>query len=183
MQRKFILGDEWLYYKLYCGKRTADSVLVEVIKPLTKRLLANNSITKWFFIRFADPDPHIRLRFHCEDVSKIGEVIEEVKKAVQYYVDNDIIWKIQADTYQREIERYGIDTMLFSEALFFIDSKVCLDALNLIEDDNLLFMFALRSIDDILSVFNFTLNDKLSYAKINLNAFKSEFNSNKTLNK
>ena len=44
MKRTFILGDEWLYYKLYCGKRTADTVFVDCIKPLTEKLLNDNLI-------------------------------------------------------------------------------------------------------------------------------------------
>ncbi len=183
IQRTFIPGDEWLYYKLYCGKRTADTVLINIIKPLTEHLLANKLIDKWFFIRYSDPDAHLRIRFHCNDTNKIGEVMLEVKKAIQNYVDNDLIWKVVIDSYQREIERYGMDTMLFSEELFYLDSTVCLKALDLIKEDYLLFMFALRSIDIIFKVFNFTLPENVTFCKENLEAFKVEFNSNKSLNR
>lgn len=183
IQRKFILGDEWLYYKLYCGNRTSDSILTKTIKPLTEKLLTNNLITQWFFIRYEEPYPHLRIRFHCKRKDVIGLIIEEVKETIQNYVFDDIIWKVEIDTYQREIERYGVETMLVSETLFYIDSYTCVKALELINDDNLLFLFSLRSIDNILEVFSFSSEEKLSFAKENLNLFKLEFNSDKTLNK
>lgn len=183
IQQKFILGDEWLYYKLYCGNKTADSILINIIKPLTEKLLDANLIKQWFFIRYADPDTHLRIRFHCEEISKISDIINEVKKAIGNFLDNDIIWKVQIDTYQREIERYGVDRILMSEKLFYLDSLACLEALELIDNDNILFMFALRSINDLFDAFSFNINDKISFTKENLGLFKEEFNSNKILNK
>ena len=183
IKRTFILGDEWLYYKLYCGKRTADMVLVDCIKPLTERLLEKKLIDQWFFIRYTDPNPHLRIRFHCNDINKLGIIIDDINKAVSNYVENDLIWKVQTDTYNREIERYGENTIEEAESLFFHDSKLCIKALEFIEDDTLLFMFALRSIHTIFEVFDFTIEDKLLFVKENLEAFKTEFNSNKSLSK
>ena len=75
IQRNFSIGSEWLYYKLYTGHKTADFILTEVIKPLTEEFLEKGLIDKWFFIRYADPKHHIRLRFHCLDTKNIGKVI------------------------------------------------------------------------------------------------------------
>jgi len=46
MKRTFIPGDEWLYYKLYCGKKTADYILIDVIKPITEKLLSEGLINQ-----------------------------------------------------------------------------------------------------------------------------------------
>ncbi|WP_028888237.1 thiopeptide-type bacteriocin biosynthesis protein [Tenacibaculum ovolyticum] len=183
MKRTFILGDEWLYYKLYCGKRTADMVLVDSIKPLTEALLEKKLIDKWFFIRYTDPNPHLRIRFHFNDINKLGFIINHINKAISNYVKNDLIWKVQADTYTREIERYGENTIEETEHFFFIDSNTCLKSLDLIKDDTVLFMFALRSINTLFEVFDFNTKTKLSFVKENLEAFKAEFNANKNLNK
>lgn len=67
-QRNFNIGSEWLYYKFYCGVKTADKLLTEVIKPLTEELQTKQLIDKFFFIRYTDPDLHIRLRFHLIDI-------------------------------------------------------------------------------------------------------------------
>lgn len=183
MQTRFFLGDEWIYYKLYCGKRTADHILVDIIKPFTEKLLKENLITKWFFIRYHDPNHHLRVRFHCEDLSKIGTIINTFKNAIDHQVANDFIWKVQTDTYQREIERYGKLTMIGSEDLFFHDSSTSINALNLIEDEELLFLFVLKSIDALLSVFEYDLKAKISFSKVNLTSYRNEFKAEKNFSK
>ncbi len=183
MKRAFILGDEWIYYKLYCGKRISDVVLVNTIKPLVEKLINQNLISKWFFIRYKDPDTHLRVRFLCTNIDQLGTIINLFNKAISSYVENDLIWKIQTDTYFREIERYGKDTIEEAESFFNIDSTLCVNALEVIEDDILLFAFTLRSINIVFDAFDYSINDRLFLTKRNLEAFKFEFNSNKTLSK
>ncbi len=183
MKRSFILGDQWLYYKIYCGKRTADMILVDAIKPLTEALLINKLIDKWFFIRYSDPDPHLRIRFHCNNINKLGAIIENVNKSISNYVENDLIWKIQTDTYNRELERYGKNSIEETESLFFYDSTASIEALSLIQDDELLFLFMLKSIDNLLTSFNYDLKDKIELTKKNLDYFREEFNADKYLSK
>ncbi len=183
MKRTFIVGEEWVYYKLYCGTRTADIVLTEAIKPLTERLLKERLIDQWFFIRYSDPKNHLRVRFHCKDTAKVGIIIEAVKDVLDYYVQCDLIWRVQIDTYQRELERYGRDTMLAAEQLFFYDSVACVDALNLIEEEGLLFLFILKSIDCLLTDFSFDIKHKVNFVKKKQMLFKEEFNADKNLKK
>jgi len=183
IQRTFILGDEWIYYKIYCGKRTADAILIDVVKPLTEELLQQNLIDYWFFIRYTDPKPHLRVRFHCDDISKIGSVINIVKYAINPFLKNGLVWTLQTDTYNRELERYGFKTIEASEHFFHIDSEICVNVLSLIEDDELLFLFALRYVDNILNIFDFNQDAKIVFTKRLLNAFKREFNTDKKLSK
>lgn len=120
IQRSFIVGDNWLYYKIYTGSRTSDMILLEIIKPLTESLLYNDVIDKWFFIRYADPKPHLRIRFHCTETKNIGVVISELLPFFKELINQDLVWKIQIDTYNRELERYGENTIIISESLFFM---------------------------------------------------------------
>ncbi len=182
-KRTYILGDKWLYYKIYCGARTSDVILTETIKPLTEKLLEQQLIDSWFFIRYGDPDFHIRIRFCLRDVTKIGEVILQMNEQLQYYVDERIIYKIQTDTYLRELERYGTTTMEASEKLFFYDSQMLVGAIDVIEDEELYFLFILKAIDRLLDSFNYEKNEKLNLVTANANAFKREFNGDKHLNK
>lgn len=183
IKRTFILGDTWLYYKLYCGARTSDAILTETIKPLVNQLLEDQLISKWFFIRYNDPEFHIRIRFHLNDVKKIGELILAVKSALQLYVDDDIIYKIQTDNYQREIERYGSNTMEVAETLFYSESTMLLKAIDAIEDDELYFLFVLKAIDQLLNNFGYRIKEKLDLVTINRDAYKREFSADRTLNK
>ena len=183
MKRTFIIGDEWLYYKIYCGNRTCDTILTDVFKPLAESLLKEKIIDKWFFIRYADPQNHLRVRFHCPDISKLCHVIEKFKETIEFYVESDLIWNIQIETYQRELERYGKNNIIESEELFYIDSEACVNALNLINDDDVLFLFALKSIDSLLSTFEYNIEEKKSFTKINKETFRKEFSADKKLTK
>ncbi len=64
VQRTFPPGSEWLYAKLYTGTATADQILRDVIAPLVAEVLGSGAAERWFFIRYGDPDWHVRLRFH-----------------------------------------------------------------------------------------------------------------------
>ncbi len=164
LQRTFSIGSEWLYYKFYSGVKTADKLLADVIRPLTDELIAHKWIDKFFFIRYSDPETHIRLRFHFTELDKIGNVIATVNKRFQPFMDQGLITKIQTDTYRRELERYGSNSMEIGESVFFIDSVVTLNLLDLIdgeEGEKIRWQFAVRSLDALLTDFKFNSNEKL----------------------
>ncbi|MBA3706519.1 MAG: lantibiotic dehydratase, partial [Bacteroidetes bacterium] len=164
MKRTFSIGSEWIYYKFYSGIKTADKLLAEVIRPLTEELLDKKRVDKFFFIRYADPDTHIRLRFHIKELNELGNVIASVNQAIQPYMNQGLVTKIQTDTYKQELERYGLNSMEIGESIFFIDSVVTLNMLNLIdgeEGEKIRWQFAVRSLDDLLTNFKFNSNEKL----------------------
>lgn len=183
LKRTFIIGEEWLYYKIYCGNRTSDTILIDVIKPLTESLLKEKIIDKWFFIRYSDPENHLRVRFHCSNISKLGLIIEKLKEAIKFYVESDLIWNVQVDTYQREVERYGTNNIIESEELFYLDSIACVNVLSLINDDEVLFLFALKSMDNLLSIFDYNIEEKVSFTRKNKEVFRKEFRADKELTK
>src|SRR5262249_32010212 len=57
-------GSPWLYAKLYAGTSGVDQILRSVVAPLIRRSTSNGAVDQWFFIRFGDPDWHLRLRVH-----------------------------------------------------------------------------------------------------------------------
>ncbi|CAL2105704.1 lantibiotic biosynthesis protein [Tenacibaculum sp. 190524A02b] len=183
MKRNFIVGDEWVYYKVYSGVKTSDKILLNIIKPVANQLLSKNLIDKWFFIRYSDPKHHLRIRFHLVDVNKIGEVINTLFKELNSYYYNDVIWKVQLDSYQREIERYGSNTMVYSEYLFFYDSNMVVNFLDAVKDDEIRWLFSLKAIDSHLDQFGYPLEEKLSLLERLKIGYRSEFGKSKALNK
>jgi thiopeptide-type bacteriocin biosynthesis protein len=182
--RTFSLGSEWLYYKLYCGVKTADTILTEVIKPLTELFIQQQLIDHWFFIRYADPDIHLRVRFHFTNLKHIGTVVDLFQKAIAAYEKNGLIWKVQTDTYQREIERYGENTILLGEHIFYYDSKCIVDMLDLIDGDEgeeIRWLFAIKMIDTLLVNFNYSEEQKRDLLEDLKTGFAIEFNMNKDL--
>jgi thiopeptide-type bacteriocin biosynthesis protein len=153
-----------LYYKFYCGVKTTDKLLTEIIKPLTEELQTKQLIDQFFFIRYTDPDLHIRLRFHIINTANIGKIISIVNQHIQHFLTEGLITKMQTDTYKREIERYGNNSIAMAESFFHVDSIVTLNLLDLIEGENgeqIRWQFAIRSIDELLTNFNYTPNEKL----------------------
>ena len=94
-----------------------------MIKPLVKELKKENLIKKWFFIRYADPRHHIRLRFNFYDNESIGVIISKLHLHLKKLDDLKFIWKVQIENYRREVERYGTNTISLSEEIFHRDSE------------------------------------------------------------
>ena len=186
IKRAFIIGDEWLYYKIYTGHKTADAVLTDVIKPLGEKLVKEGFADRWFFIRYGDPKSHIRVRFHNKDEKKLSEVMFAFKEAVRPYIDHNLIWKVQADIYQREVERYGANTMELSEEIFYCDSKMIAEMLDMIEGEEgekIRWLFSLRAMDALLDDFKFGIDKKFELLSKLRYGFGEEFNMNKQLSK
>ena len=184
MTRNFPPGSEWLFYKIYCGYGTADELLVELIGKLSKYFIDNGLVDSWFFIRYADPNPHIRLRYHFSDLSNIGKVMMAVTKALQPYFETGQVNRIMIDTYKREIERYGETTIELCEKLFRHDSEMVTDMLSTIEylpeKETYRWLFSLKDIDTMLSDFGYSLEERHTLAKSLADGFGKEFNINES---
>jgi thiopeptide-type bacteriocin biosynthesis protein len=184
-QRRFVTGSEWLYVKIYCGTSSAERILKTLIKPLTKELVQEGIIDKWFFLRYADPEHHIRIRFHhAGDKGFWKTVLERLYAAMQEDLDNGLAYKIQTDTYEREIERYGAATMELSEDIFYYDSEAVLDTIDLLEGEEgeqYRWLLSARGIDMLLQDAGYTLNAKAALLKRMQQSFFQEFGGDKGL--
>ena len=184
IQRNFIPGDKWIYYKLYCGHKTADCLLTSVIKAVTEKFCTEKLIDKWFFIRYGDPHNHLRIRFHVNDISCISTILCHLNESLQDFIRNKLVWKIQMDTYKRELERYGGKTIEMSETIFYYDSDLVVKTLDMLdgyEGEVIRWKFCLRIIDTLLSDFLFSTEQKLSLLDDLQAGFSSEFKMNKDL--
>jgi len=125
--RTFAPGSAWLYAKLYTGTATADAVLEHIVAPLVQETRALRAADKWFFIRYADPDWHLRLRFHGDPVRLLGDVLPRLHELARPWLEDGRVWKVPLDTYEREMERYGGDAAMdLAEDIFAADSDATL---------------------------------------------------------
>ena len=185
IQRNFSVGSQWLYFKFYTGSKGGDLILTQALRPIiVEQLLENNLINNFFFIRYADPEKHIRFRVCLLDMEYFQEVYLIIKKAIQPFEDEGIVWKIQMDTYQREIERYGADVMETTETFFCNESLTIMILLNKTwgdERESIRWQLGLKMIDNLLDNFRYSLvqkRDLLERIKIN---FALEFKVDKKL--
>jgi thiopeptide-type bacteriocin biosynthesis protein len=186
MKRDFCLGSEWLYYKIYTGVQTADLILSEKLYPLILDLQKEKIIAKWFFIRYKDADEHLRIRFYCKTPENPAMVIARMYPVLTILLEQNSIWKVQTDTYQREMERYGEKTMIASETLFWHDSEMIMHYLTVkssFEKKEMPLFFSFTAIDTFLNSFGLSNSDKLSLMDQLQLAFKKEFDADKSLKK
>ena len=177
-KRTFIIGDEWLYFKVYTGFKTADMLLTDTIFPLSQYFLQEKLIDHWFFIRYSDPQFHLRVRFHIPENKNFAPIVRQFNHAMQPYINHDLAWKIQTDTYQREIERYGTEVIELSEQLFALSSEmicktIALDAVK--QDESLRWLLGLKMVDTLLTDFEFSLQDKHNLLNILQENFGREY--------
>lgn len=140
-KRKFVPGSEWLYLKIYTGVKTADLILEEAVQPLVGYLQENNYISKWFFIRYHDPKPHLRVRFRLNNTNDYDKILNKINKSLKEYIESGEISNILIDTYNREIERYGGNTIEEAETLFYTNSEFALQCLHYDDEEKSLFLF------------------------------------------
>ncbi len=185
-KQKFAPFSEWMYFKIYCGNKSAEKILRTKLLQFVVHGMSNHFFEQFFFIRYKDEFSHIRIRFFNADIDKQKELFRVFNLSLQSELESGAISKISLDTYNRELERYGGAHIEFAEKIFFADSLAVLKFLNLLEgaDENKYrLLFALRGIDILLNDFGYNLDEKQKLAKeIQLGFFK-EFGAQPHLQK
>lgn len=119
--RDFMVGSQWLYLKIYCTPRIANSILTDIARPF---IFENRAlIEKWFFIRYDEQGHHLRLRF-CAAEDNIGGLLVAFRKRMSISGYDHLIHDYHLDTYRREIERYSATLMPLVEDVFHAGSEL-----------------------------------------------------------
>lgn len=186
IQRTFTPNSEWFYIKIYCGVKSAERILCDVIKPLSQELFQLGVIDKWFFIRFKDSDEHLRVRFHNKNKNGFGQyVLSALDQRIAEYISTKQVYKLQIDTYNREIERYGAATIDLCESWFFHDSEAVVSFIDLLdggeEGEKYRWLFALKGIDMLLNDFKLSIHQKSDLLQNLQEGFFKEFNGDVNL--
>lgn len=157
-------GSSWLYAKLYSGLSTADHLLVHVLTPLMVEMNRSGEVDCWFFIRYNDPEPHLRLRFHGEPSALWGSMLPRLHAALKPYLKDGSLWRFHIDTYEPETERYGgVENIELAEHVFTVDSETALELIALYPGDegaDARWRLAVRSIDDYYAILDLPLEDR-----------------------
>ncbi len=179
VRRTFAPGSEWLFAKLYTGTATADRVLRDVLAPLVREALAEGWSDSWFFIRYGDPEWHLRVRFHGDPEALTGRVLPALHAGVTPLLDDGRLWKLQLDTYEREVERYGGPFGIgLVERLFQADSDAVLEILDMLEGDegaDVRWRLAFYGVDALLNDLGLDAEAKLSVLGRMRQGFAQEF--------
>ncbi|MBL4773555.1 MAG: lantibiotic dehydratase [Alcanivoracaceae bacterium] len=121
-------GEKWKYFKLYTGEASADKLLAEKIAPIANKLVRDEHIKSWFFIRYNDPEFHLRIRFKLNDVYSSDLISSLFYNVLQDTYQQGLIHKIDEVAYRPEIRRYGgIELLPICEKLFYLNSVIVSD--------------------------------------------------------
>lgn len=185
LRRSFPPGSEWLYVKLYTGTSTADGLLREIVGPTVRKALASGAADSWFFIRYGDPSWHLRVRLHGDPAALHGQVLPALEESLGGFLSDGRLWKVQLDTYDREVERYGgPEGIELCERLFQADSDAVLEIVEMIEGDegaDLRWRLALLGCDLLFSDLGLTAEDRRTALSQIRGSFLREFSSGKPL--
>ncbi len=178
--RRLPPGSRWLYVKLYAGVAAIDQLLRDVVAPAVDGLRADRLIERWFFIRYGDPDWHLRLRFEGDPATLMREVLPRLQALVAPQLERGLIWRVQVDTYERELERYGGPAGIeLAEQLFCADSDCVLDIVRAAEGAeraDAIWRLTLRGIDRLLADLGFATGERLALLTRARDNFAAEFN-------
>jgi thiopeptide-type bacteriocin biosynthesis protein len=185
VRRAFAPGSEWLYVKLYTGSSTADGLLRDVVAPVAHEVMSEAQADAWFFIRYGDPGWHLRVRFHGDPGTLVTRVFPRLQERIAPLLDDGRLWRVQLDTYEREVERYGgPEGIVLTERLFHVDSEAVLAILDLLEGDegaDFRWRITLRGIDMLLNDLGLEGAAKQQVLRRMRESFATEFGGGKGL--
>jgi class I lanthipeptide synthase len=125
-------GSDWVYAKIYAGGLIADQLVAGPLAELARETLVSGLADDWFFIRYRDERPHLRVRFRGEPGKLAGELTPRLYAWASDLLDRGVCQAYTLDTYERELERYGGEAGLdVAEAVFGVDSSVVVELVRL----------------------------------------------------
>lgn len=132
-------GSSWLYLKLYYGPGLGsdgaarlfidDDLLGRFVSPLFAELEKQALISDFHFVRYADPEAHLRLRLRpsSDDPEAATRLLGWLFPRLAAEAQARAFERFVVDTYVREVDRYGGPALIaLAEQLFTEDSRLSL---------------------------------------------------------
>jgi thiopeptide-type bacteriocin biosynthesis protein len=175
-RRSALPGGDWLYLKLYGGPSTLERVLSEAVAPVVHGEVASGGVARWFFLRYADPDWHVRLRLRGAPAHLYGAVLPALERALRPYHADGALHRLALDTYEPEIERYGGPAgMELAEAIFEADSRALIDVMPRHPPDRPeRWRLTLLGMHDLLDALGLDLDARLAFTRRTRDGFAVE---------
>jgi thiopeptide-type bacteriocin biosynthesis protein len=167
-------GSEWLFVKLYGPLLLEKDLIAGPVHDFAEEVCAAGLADAWFFIRYSDPDPHIRLRFQGEPERLAHQLLPRVCAWGAELMADEYCLRFSFDTYDRELERYGgAEGTSAAESVFTADSRAVAALLRLLQGHALTMdrtMLAVFTIDDLLAALGLDEAERLAWYRAGVTA-------------
>jgi thiopeptide-type bacteriocin biosynthesis protein len=115
-----------------------EDLIAGPIRSLAHEMLESGAVSDWFFLRYSDPDSHVRVRFRGDPSLLAEKVIPQMCAWAAGLMSQGSCSRFSFDTYDRELERYGgPQGTVAAEGVFGADSRAVAEILDLFQSRHL----------------------------------------------
>jgi len=161
--------DEWIYLKLYGTSSNVDDLIAYYISEYCNELVEEEDINKYFFMRYVDPEQHIRLRLNSSE-EKLLRIYPKLREWLYMLKEKGLMTYFSIDSYDREIERYGgIELIDIAERVFHFDSIVTEDIIREKREGNISFndeIIGMISVIHYMESFGLQYQEQVNYLRM-----------------
>jgi thiopeptide-type bacteriocin biosynthesis protein len=119
-----------LFLKIYLPKDRTDSLLTELILPCVDEYVGPDRFSYFFFLRYADPGLHVRVRFFGPSGVARGKLRASLLDRIQAGASSHGASEVKIGRYRPEWKRYGgMVGVRAAERIFAASSRSVLDFL------------------------------------------------------
>jgi lantibiotic biosynthesis protein len=162
-------GSDWLYLKIYSGETVHNDLIAGPLRDFSAFVRSERLAASWFFIRYADPYPHLRVRFHGEAGILTAKLLPAICEWAARLMAEGYCSRFAFDTYDREVDRYGGEQGIsLAESVFAADSAAVIEFKALtfrklvsFDDETL----GVISVDNLLTGLGFSPSDRIAWLR------------------
>lgn len=176
-EQAYMPGSNWAYLELYSHPIKSNTLLKGFLISLLISL--KEDIEKWYFIRFNDPSPHLRLRINFFDKNKVGKLLLQLYESFSSLLFKGIVSDIQIKTYFPEWQRYGFAGIEAVEDIFHKDSQYVISMLREELSEEMVYVDTLFWMDEVFTLLYESSQDKIDAVILVGKTFANELNWDK----
>lgn len=167
--------DEWFTFNIYSGVTFLDLILSKIHDSIIE-MYKKDIIQSFFFVRYRDPDFHLRLRFRTINRQNMGLVVSILSDHLKLYTKENIIWKTSITGYQREVLRYGRLGIELVEEIFCQGSFITLNYLHQYE---MRWQLALIYMNTVFDLLDYSIEQRALFCRKSKEYFFKTYNFDK----
>ncbi|MEU2855996.1 lantibiotic dehydratase [Streptomyces syringium] len=104
---RLLPGSPWSFVKLYSGFEQHDEILAGPLQEVAAELRDKALADRWFYIRYADPRPHLRIRFHATEPADSAHLLKTLLGWSRDLTERGLADDLTVASYEPEVVRYG----------------------------------------------------------------------------